>query len=488
MNDAGEPTRTLGKVAFVGSYIPRRCGIATFTADLLQSLTTEAPKTEWRAVAMNDLADGYDYPSQVQFEIDEAKLSDYRAAVDFLNIGQIDAVCLQHEYGLYGGNAGNYVLRLLQDLRMPVITVLHTVLKAPEPSQGEVIRKIADLSDRVVVMSGIAQRILRSVYGVPAQRIAVIPHGVPEVAFLDPSYHKDQFGILGKKVILTFGLLSPDKGIETMIDALPAVVRAHPDAVYVVAGVTHPHVIRRDGEAYRLSLQQRARRLGVDNHIIFYDRFMDTKTLIEFLAAADICVTPYQQREQIVSGVLSYALGAGKAIVSTPYRYAEEMLAEGRGALVPFRDPQALAGAISNLLDDDVARNLMRKRAYIYSRQMVWSEVAKRYLQLMREVRHERDIRPRTIFHAKTLQAETVDLPQPNFKHLRLLTDDVGILQHAHFSIADRSHGYCTDDNARALVVALLGETLLKGSEELSGLAHVTSIVLCQQERGTDAL
>jgi glycosyltransferase involved in cell wall biosynthesis len=460
------------KVSFVGTYVPRRCGIATFSNDLLSALAAEAPTTEWWSVAVNDGLDTYDYPPEVHFEIAQKSLTDYRKAVDFLNMNRVDAVCLQHEFGIYGGSSGSYVLRPLEHLRMPVVTTLHTVLREPNPEQKDVISAIGEFSDRVVVMSDMAEGILKSTYGIPSDRIAMIPHGVPDMPFLDTSYNKDQFDLVGKKVILTFGLLSPGKGIEYVIDAMPEIVRAHPEAIFAVLGATHPEVKRREGEAYRHMLQRKARDLGVANNIVFYNQFIDTPTLLAFLSAADIVVTPYLGRDQIVSGVLSYALGAGKAIVSTPYWYAEEMLADGHGVIVPFRDAESTGEAIVDLLSNDNERNAMRKRAYLRARPMVWSQVASRYLRLFRDVRRDRGVRPRA--HQRgVLQSAALELPHPRLNHLRVMSDDTGMLQHARFDVPDRDHGYCTDDNARALIVTLLAQRVLSDSDhDGSDLAH----------------
>ena len=471
---ADQPKRRSGprKVSFIGTYVPRRCGIATFSSDLLNALRTEAPSTEWWSVALNDGADDYDYPPEVHFEIAQKSLADYRKAIDFLNMNQVEAVCLQHEFGIYGGGSGSYVLRPLENLRMPVVTTLHTVLKEPNAEQKDIITSIGRFSDRVVVMSEMAAELLTSVYGVDRQRVAVIPHGVPDMPFLDTSYNKDQFGLVGKKLILTFGLHSEGKGLEYVIDALPEIVRAHPEAIFAVLGATHPEVKRRDGEAYRHMLQRRARDLGVAENVVFYNQFIDTPTLTAFLSAADVVVTPYLGREQIVSGVLSYALGAGKAIVSTPYWYAEEMLADGHGKLVPFRDAAATGAAISELLSNDVERNAMRKRAYLKARPMIWSQVAGQYLRLFREARRERAVRPRT-YRVGTLQATALELPYPKLDHLLVLTDGTGILQHARFDVPDRDHGYCTDDNARALIVSLQAQHVLAEKDNDNGvLSH----------------
>jgi glycosyltransferase involved in cell wall biosynthesis len=459
------------KIAVIGTYVPRRCGIATFSADLLNAMSKDAPDTELWAVAMNDIPVGYDYRAEVQFEIGQRIVADYRSAVDFLNMNGVDAVSLQHEFGIYGGKAGSNVVRLLQSLRMPVVSTLHTVLEQPDRDQEQVIRAIGSLSDRVVVMSAHAALILHKVYGVAPGRIAIIPHGVPDMPFLDSSYHKEEYGMIGKKVILTFGLMSRGKGYEYVIAALPKIVDAHPDAVFVVIGETHPSVKREEGEAYRDSLKRRAEELGVGENVVFHDQFLATGALTDFLSTADICVTPYLNRDQIVSGVLSYALGAGKAIVSTGFRYAEEMLADGRGRLVPFRDSEAIATQIIDLLSNDAERQAMRKQAYTFARNMVWSDVGAQYLGLFREARLERVARPR-IHQVRTLQSAELALLPPRFDHLRTLTDDTGILQHARFNVPDRNHGYCTDDNARALIVAMLSQKVVSASDSLLPLAY----------------
>ncbi len=461
----------LRTIALIGNHLPRQCGIATFTTDLLAALAQEAPETDLWAVVMNDTPEGYDYPGQVRFELDYKKIADYRLAADFLNMNQVDTVCLQHEFGIFGGNSGSHLLELLSNLRMPVVTTLHTVLMAPNLGQRAVMEKICHLSDRLVVMSRKAEDILRQVYGVPSEKVVLIHHGIPDVPFVDPNYYKDQFGVEGRKVILTFGLVSPGKGIEYMIDALPAIVEKHPEITYIVLGATHPHVKRDQGESYRLSLQRRARELGVEDHIIFHNRFVTLEELVEFLGAADIYVTPYLGQEQIVSGTLAYSLGAGKAIVSTPYWYAQEMLADGRGRLVPFRDSAALAEQVIDLLDNEVARHAMRKKAYTFCREMIWKEVARRYLEVFVEVKEERERRPRVVFQAKTLQAKPTEMPQPKLDHLRRMTDDVGMLQHANFIVPNRYHGYCTDDNARALIAVLLARNIVSDDDGLTDLA-----------------
>lgn len=458
-------------MALIGNYLPRRCGIATFSTDLLEALAIEAPETECWAVVMNDVPEGYWYPPRVRFEVNYKKLDDYRLAADFLNMNQVDVVCLQHEYGIFGGKHGKHILELVRNLRMPVVTTLHTVLRAPDPEEEVIVKELAGLSDCLVVMSHRAKEMLTEVYGIDEERVVFIHHGIPDVPFVDPNYYKDQFGVAGRKAILSFGLISPGKGIEHMIDALPVIANKHPEVAYIVLGATHPNVKREEGEAYRLSLQHRARNQGVEDRIIFHNRFVDLKELCEFLGAADIYVTPYLNREQIVSGTLAYALGAGKATVSTPYWYAEEMLGDGRGRLVPFQDADALASQVVDLLDNEVERHAMRKRAYTFCRDMIWKEVARRYIEVFIRAKNEREQRPRVPFHARTLEAIPLDLPQLKLNHLKLLTDDVGIVQHAKFMVPDRFHGYCTDDNARALIVIMMAKNLLPDESELMDLA-----------------
>ena len=471
MDPTGLHRQSPKTVALIGNYLPRRCGIATFSTDLLEALAIEAPDTECWAVVMNDAPEGYSYPPRVRFEVDYKSLADYRLAADFLNMNQVDVVCLQHEFGIFGGKHGKHILELVRNLRMPVVTTLHTMLRTPDPEQKVIVRELAGLSDCLVVMSHRAKKMLTEVYGINEEQIVFIHHGIPDVPFVDPSYYKDQFGVAGRKVILSFGLISPGKGIEHMIDALPVIANKHPEAAYIVLGATHPNVKREEGEAYRLSLQLRARSQAVENYIIFHDRFVDLKELCEFLGAADIYVTPYTNREQIVSGTLAYALGAGKATVSTPYWYAEEMLGDGRGRIVPFQDADALASQVVDLLDNEVERHAMRKLAYTFCRDMIWKEVARRYLEVFVRTKTEREQRPRIPFHARTLEAIPLDLPQLKLDHLKLLTDDVGIVQHAKFVVPDRFHGYCTDDNARALIVVMMAHDLLPDESELTDLA-----------------
>ena len=462
-------------VAVIGNYLPRQCGIATFTTDLVEGLSAEAPDISSWATAMNDKPEGYAYPEKVRFEINQNKLSDYGIASQFLNISQTDIVCVQHEYGLFGGPAGSHLLKLLGDLRMPVVTTLHTVLKDPEPEYRDVMCKLSELSDKLVVMSRKASDFLKEIYAVPEEKIVFIHHGIPDTPFIDPSFNKDKFGVEGKKVLLTFGLLSPNKGIEIVLQALPAVIKKHPEAAYIILGATHPHILKFHGDAYRIMLQQLVRKLDIGEHVIFQNRFVELKELCEFLGIADIYVTPYLDEAQITSGTLAYAMGTGKAVISTPYWYATEMLAEDRGRIVPFHNPDAMAEQIIDLLDNDVDRHAMRKKAYIFSRNATWKEVSRKYLQVFREVQlnRTRKPRPRHSYIENIKAITTFELPEIKLDHLKAFTDDTGILQHANYTIPNRTHGYCTDDNARALLVAAMGQKYLPtngwGLDFLSG-------------------
>ena len=451
---------TINRIAFIGNYLPRQCGIATFNTDLCEAIATEYGGTTCIALPVNDIEGGYAYPPRVRFELTEKDIESYRRAADFLNINNVDLVCLQHEYGIFGGRAGSHILSLLCELRMPIVTTLHTILRDPDPDQRRVLEEVAALSDRLVVMSERGVEFLQEVYGVSPEKIDQIPHGIPDVPFVDPSFHKDLFGVEGKIVLLSFGLLSANKGIENVIAALPSIVARYPNVVYIILGATHPHVIQHEGETYRLSLQWMAQEKGVEGNVIFYNRFVSLEELVEFIGAADIYITPYLNAAQISSGTLAYTLGAGKAVISTPYWYAEEMLAEERGALVPFRDPTALAEQVIDLLDNESKRHAMRKRAYLFGRAMIWPEVARRYMDSFERARAERRHFTPLGFAVKPLDKRPGELPPLKLDHLRHMTDETGMLQHALFTVPDYREGYTTDDNARALMVSVLLEEL----------------------------
>jgi glycosyltransferase involved in cell wall biosynthesis len=446
------PTR----IAFIGNYLPRQCGIATFTTDLCDAVGNEFGAERLFAIPVNDPDSSYQYPEKVRLELEQEDLGSYERAAEFLNFNGNDLVCLQHEYGIYGGTAGCHILALLRKLKMPLVTTLHTVLRDPDVNQRAVLEEIAHLSDRLVVMSELAAQLLRDVYSVPAGKIDVIPHGVPDLPFMDPNFFKDKFGTEGKSVLLTFGLLSPNKGIENVIRALPAILARHPNVVYIVTGVTHPHIRKREGERYREHLMALAKELGVSDNLILNNRFVSAEELVEHVGAADIYITPYLQEAQVVSGTLAIALGAGKAIISTPYWHAKELLAEKRGVLVPFADPEAIAQATLALLENDAERHAMRKRAYLYSRGTTWPNTARAYMASFQRARFERSLQPRPA-QSEHAGADVYDrLPALDTRHLAAMTDDTGMLQHAIFSVPNTREGYTTDDNARALIVSVL--------------------------------
>jgi glycosyltransferase involved in cell wall biosynthesis len=448
------------RIAVVGNYPPRRCGIATFTADLCDAIHAEYGVTELLALPVNDTEEGYEYPSRVRFELAEDNLASYRQAADFLNFSNIDLVCLQHEYGIFGGRAGGHILELLRRLRMPFVTTLHTVLREPNPDQYRVMGEIATLSDRLIVMSQQSVEILEEVFHVPADKIDLIPHGIPDLPFTDPSFYKDGFGTEGKEVLLTFGLLSPNKGIENVIKALPQILARHSNVVYMVSGVTHPHVLRREGDKYRQYLQNLAKELDVESKVIFRNRFVSPEEMVELIGAADIYITPYKHKAQVVSGTLAYALSAGKAIISTPYLHAVELLDDERGALVPFDDPGAIAAKTIELLDSGTARHAMRKRAYLYARDMVWSRVAQKYMKSFARIYNERLRTPRATFSAQNTEKDLDRLPAIKLDHLYRMTDHTGMVEHAVFVVPNYPEGYSTDDNARALIVTALLEEI----------------------------
>jgi glycosyltransferase involved in cell wall biosynthesis len=461
------------QIAVVGNYLPRRCGIATFTTDLCDALNAGYGTTELLALPVNDTAEGYDYPDRVRFELAEDNLASYRQAADFLNFSNVDLVCLQHEYGIFGGRAGGHILELVRRLRMPFVTTLHTVLREPTPDQHAVMADIASLSDRLIVMSQQSVEILQEVFQVSADKIDLIPHGIPDLPFTDPSFYKDAFGTEGKEVLLTFGLLSPNKGIENVIKALPKILSRHSNVVYMVSGVTHPHILRREGDKYRDYLRNLANELGVEGNVIFRNRFVSPEEMVELIGAADIYITPYKHKAQVVSGTLAYALGAGKAIISTPYLHAIELLDQERGALVPFDDPAAIAEKTVELLDNSTARHAMRKRAYLYARDMVWNRVAEKYMKSFERTYNERLRNPRATFSAQNTEKSLDRLPSIKLDHLLRMTDPTGLIEHAVFVVPNYPEGYSTDDNARALIVAILVDNFGAGAPK--GSAHLAS-------------
>lgn len=468
----------LHKIAFVGDHLPRKCGIATFTSDLLTAVAEAYPQSRCFCVSVNDTADGYDYPDVVRFEIEEQDLSSYLRAADFLNISNVDVVCLQHEFGIFGGPVGGYILAFLRELRMPVVTTLHTVLREPRADQRRVMQELLSLSTRVVVMAERGQKMLQEIYSAPAAKIDLIAHGIPDVGFVDPAYFKDQFGVEGKVVLLTFGLLSPNKGIEYVLNALPRILEEFPDVVYIVLGATHPNELREHGEAYRVSLETLARKNKIEKNVVFYNNFVDLESLKEFIGAADLYITPYLNEAQITSGTLSCAFGAGKAVVSTPYWHAAELLAEDRGVLVPFADAAAIAREVTGLLRDDTRRHAVRRNAYRMGREMVWSNVAQLYMRSFELARLQGTAPSRKSLATKTLDQRPRELPALKLNHLLRMTDSTGVFQHACFSVPNFLEGYCTDDNARAFILTVLLDELKERTERLRTVATTCAAFL----------
>jgi len=444
----------LSSLAFIGNSLPRRCGIAAFTTDLQQAISASCADVKTCIVAMTDHGYAYEYPSVVRLQVNDDRIGDYVHAADFLNAGQFEVVSLQHEFGIFGGEAGDHIMALLSRLTMPIVTTLHTVLSEPTPLQRRVLDRIVDASSKVVVMAEKGRELLRTVHRVPAEKIEIIPHGIPDMAFVEPDQAKLKLGFSGRTVILTFGLLSPNKGIEVMIDAMPSILKSHDDAVYVVLGATHPNLVRHQGEAYRESLVARVRALGIEDHVVFFDQFVDRATLLGFISMCDVYVTPYLNEAQMTSGTLAYSFGLGKAVVSTPYWHARELLADGRGILVPFGDVTAIGNEIAGLLTNNARRQAMRKRSYSSSRSMTWERTAERYLTTFESARRGHRLRAIARLDQSGPSRGSPVPPEMRIGHLLSMCDDTGLYQHAAHSVPDRSHGYCVDDNARSLLLA----------------------------------
>lgn len=445
-------------VAFVGTYPPRRCGIATFTRDLAAGMSAANPRVTPLAIAVTDEGGRYEYPTEVGYEIRQGTKGDYARAAELINYKDVRWLSLQHEYGIFGGDDGAYILDLLSALKMPAVVTLHTVLDRPSESQRKIVQKMAK-SARLVVMSRVAADLLARRYDIASECVHVIPHGIPDMPPRDQDVLKAGFGIAGHRMLLTFGLLGPNKGIETVIRALPAAIAACPDLVYFVVGATHPAVLRQYGEAYRTTLEREAERLGVREHVVFRDQYVTTGELCRYLQAADIFVSPYLNEAQVTSGALSYAMGAGAAVLSTPYWHARELLAEGRGRLFPFGDSAQLAQEIISLTRVPAELRSLRARGYEYMRGFTWPRIGAQYVEL------GATLPPIVVRRSPKREPRASSLPELRLDHLLRLTDDTGIIQHATFSVPARESGYCVDDNARALIIALHVDRLTESQD-----------------------
>lgn len=443
------------RIAYIGTYPPRECGIGTFTQDLVKAMmhrqNDQPDQHEAIVIAMDDQETSYDYPEEVHFSIQQEQQGDYIEAARFINLSGADACILEHEFGIFGGQNGVYILPLLHRLEIPLIVTLHTVLQAPSYNEKAVLSEIGKMANKIVVMSHKAIEFLTGIYQIPAEKIEYIEHGVPNLSF-EHLLAKKELKLEAKKVLLTFGFISRNKGIETTIRALPAIVAKYPQTVYIVLGKTHPAVLRHSGEEYRIFLLRLVKTLGLEKQVLFLNEYINQKELFKYLYASDIYITPYLNEAQITSGTLSYAVGAGAAVISTPYWHATELLAEGRGRLFPFNDPEALSVILMELLDHPERMAALREKAYRYGQQITWPKIGKLYNTLVDRVLLEQS----TVSDKKDPILDPLILPPFLLDHVRRMTDDTGIIQHAKFGIPNLKEGYCLDDNARALLMVLM--------------------------------
>ena len=470
------------KYTFIASYPPRECGIGTFTNNLFKSILNSNPKeNEGVIVALSDHDALYKYPEEVKLVIRQDHQIDYLEAVEYINLSGSDICILEHEFGIFGGRDGDYILPLLHKLQIPLVVTLHTILKTPSYSQKATLSKICQIADKVVVMSHKAIEFLVDVYHVPQEKIALIEHGVPDIHF-NPEHCRKEFNLMKKKVLFTFGFLGRNKGVETVIKALPKIVEKHPNLLYIVLGKTHPNVLRESGEEYRISLMRMAKSLNVEKNVVFLNKFLDEQELFKYLYACDVYITPYPHEAQITSGTLSYAVGIGAGVVSTPYWHAEELLANGRGKLFNFNDPSNLSSTLLDLFDHPEKLQAIKQRAYDYGLGITWPKTGDKYCKVAQEI---------VKVAAKETEAvhkemDLLVLPSFSLKHINRMTDDTGIIQHAKFGIPNLKEGYCMDDNARALLMATMNYRQLKDprSLELSTI-YLSYIHYMQNPDGT---
>ncbi len=473
------------KAAIITTYPPRECGIATFTENLISALPEEMEgkkeETSVFVVAMTDKDGAYTYPDVVKYSIRESHQKDYLKAADYINYSA-DICFLQHEFGIFGGNSGVYILPLINRLKVPLVVTFHTVLKEPTFSEKAILTEIGRKADKIVVMSKMAVKFLENIYQIPRRKITIIEHGFPEFDYQNHEYYKKKFHLEDKISLMTFGLLSRGKGIETVIRALPRVVERFPNVEYLIVGKTHPGVVKVSGEEYRHFLKRLVQKNKLGKHVIFIDSFLEEKELSAYLSATDIYITPYPNEAQITSGTLSYAVGAGAAVVSTPYWHATELLDKGRGVLFPFNDHEKLADVLLDLLENPAKMKAIRKRAYTYGKRITWPLQGKKYLKIaeqsVKKYRKPKNYREKIV--------DPTLLPSLNLSHIKRLTDSTGILQHARYNIPDYRHGYCLDDNARALLVMNLVHERQKEPEAISLMSTYLSFInYMQNEDGS---
>ena len=469
------PTNTLANgsrgrsIAFLGSYPPRKCGTAAFTSDLSSAISRRRPDLNCEVIAVNDQGKSYPYPEQVRYQIAEERFVAYQRAADHLNISNIELLSVQHEYSIFGGRAGAHILGLIRDVRMPIVTTLHHVMASPSDAQRSVLEEVCARSERVVVLSETAAELLRKVHHIVSTKIDVIPPGIVDLPDVDTA--KALLGLTERKVLLTLGLLRPDKGIEYVLDALLEITARHPKALYLVLGATHPQEKRAQGETYRLMLEARGRALGIGGQLVFHDRFVSNTELAQFMAAADIYITPYLNLDRTSSSTLALAVGSGKLAISTPYLYAQELLSEGRGAIVAARDGSAIASEVLRMFEDQQARDNLKQRALDSGKDMRWPVIAAAYLDCF--ARASKSYAYSSTATPSLRTSLSLRLPEINLDHLRTLTDDTGLLRHAIFNVPRREDGYCLDDNAQALrLVAQIEEM---NAEPIESLRTLTS-------------
>jgi glycosyltransferase involved in cell wall biosynthesis len=477
------------KIAYISTYPPRECGLATFNNNLMRAVSANFPNRKSLSeggfvVALNDSEDmhEYEYPEEVKYIIRQNHQKDYIRAANYINTSTADVCIMEHEFGIYGGESGIYILPLINRLEKPLISILHTILREPSYVQRIIIREIAEQSSKIIVMSKRAVEFLTTIYEIPIEKIQIIEHGVPDVEAPEDNPVKNLSQFKNHRVLLTFGLISRNKGLETVIQALPKIVEKNPDVVYVILGNTHPGVIKNSGEEYRDSLKSLAAKLGVSKNLAFINKFVSEEELVNYLTACEVYVTPYLNEAQITSGTLSYAVGSGAAVVSTPYWHAQELLDHNRGRLFDFKDSEALADIVNELLAQDRILQELKDNAYEYGLHLRWPVVGAEFIRVAQESSRTHS------FSDKLLRNSIVDpeiLPKFSLTHVVRLTDDTGIVQHAKYGIPNLKEGYCLDDNARALIMALMAYQRNKSKEAFELLpVYLSYIHYMQTEDG----